>query len=166
MFPIFWPILWSVCWVLAIVTGVLAVRSRRAMLVGRIAVGVLMLLGGAVFNSVQLLSGNDYSGFADQAHVAWVASAWEAVVPANHVLLIGLLIVFEATVGVLILSGGPRTQLGYLGAIAFHLALWLFGWFLTVYCLLMVPALVLLLRAERRATHARIVEPRAAAPTG
>jgi hypothetical protein len=134
--------------------------------VGRIAVGVLMLLGGAVFNSVQLMSGNDYSGFADQAHFAWVASAWEAVVPSNHVLLIGLLIVFEATVGALILSGGPRTQLGYLGAIAFHLLLWLFGWFLTVYCLLMVPALVLLLRAERRASPARAVEAPTAAPIG
>ena len=166
MFPIFWPILWSACWALVIVTGVLAVRSRRAMYVGRIAVGGLMLLGGAVFNSIQLMSGNDYSGFADQAHFGWVASAWEAVVPANHVLLIGLLIVFEAAVGVLILSGGPRTQLGYLGAIAFHVALWLFGWFLTVYCLLMVPALVLLLRAERRATPTRTVEAQTAAPIG
>ena len=54
-------------------------------------------------------------------------------------------------VGVLILSGGRRTQLGLIGAIGFHLALWLFGWFVTIYCLIMLPALLLLLGAERRA---------------
>jgi hypothetical protein len=52
---------------------------------------------------------------------------------------------------VLILSGGRRAQLGLIGAIGFHVALWLFGWFVTIYCLIMLPALVLLLRAERRA---------------
>lgn len=164
MFPIIWPILWSVCWALAVVSGVLAIRSRRAMYVGRITVGVLMLLGGAVFNSIQLVSGNDYRDFADESYVAWVTSAWQAVVPPAHGVLIGLLIFFEAAVGVLILSGGPRTQLGYLGAIAFHLALWLFSWFLTVYCLLMVPALILLLLAERRATRARVIDREPAVP--
>jgi hypothetical protein len=52
---------------------------------------------------------------------------------------------------VLILSGGRRTQVGLIGAIGFHLALWLFGWFVTVYSLIMLPTLLLLLRAERRA---------------
>ena len=41
--------------------------------------------------------------------------------------------------------------MGLVGAIAFHLALWLFGWGMTVYVLIMVPALALLLRAERHA---------------
>lgn len=51
----------------------------------------------------------------------------------------------------MILSGGRRTQVGLVGAIGFHLALWLFGWGVTVYSVLMLPTLVLLLRAERRA---------------
>lgn len=59
--------------------------------------------------------------------------------------------VFEAVVDVLILSGGRRTQVGIVGAIAFHLAMCLFGWAVTIYALIMVPALALLLRAERRA---------------
>jgi hypothetical protein len=84
----------------------------------------------------------------------------ESVVPPNHLLLIGLLVAFEATVGLLVLSGGRRTQVGYVCTIGFHLALWLFGWFETVYCLVMLPALVLLLRAEQRATAA------ATAPAG
>jgi hypothetical protein len=127
-----------------------AIWRPRARYVGRVAVGMLMLLGGAVFNAVNLALG-DYAGFADQAHFGWVTAAWRAIVAPNQYLFIGLLVAFEAVVGVLILSGGRRAQLGLIGAIGFHVALWLFGWFVTIYCLIMLPALVLLLRAERRA---------------
>src|SRR3954452_24951794 len=58
MFTVIGPILWSACFLVAVVAAVLAGRSRRAMVVGRIAVGVLMLVGGAAFNAVQLLLGN------------------------------------------------------------------------------------------------------------
>ena len=144
-------IFWSVCVAAAIVAAVLANRSRRARYVGRVAVGLLMLAGGALFNAVNLATGGDYAGFADDAHFGWVTAAWHAVVAPNQLLFIGWLVVFEAAVGVLILSGSRRTQLGYVGAIGFHLALWLFGWFLTIYALVILPPLVLLLRAERRA---------------
>ena len=143
-------IFWVLCVATAIVASVLAIWRPRARYIGRVAVGVLMLLGGAVFNAVNLALG-DYAGFADQAHFGWVTDAWRAVVAPNQYLFIGLLVAFEAVVGVLILSGGRRTQLGLVGAIGFHLALWLFGWFVTIYALVMLPALVLLLRAERRA---------------
>ena len=144
-------IFWVACVATAIVASVLAIWSRRARYVGRIAVGVLMLLGGAAFNAVNLATGETYADFADQAHFGWVTSAWRAVVAPNHYLFIGLLVVFEAVVGVLILMGGRWTRLGLIGALGFHLALWLFGWGVTIYALLMVPALVLLLLAERRA---------------
>jgi hypothetical protein len=144
-------IFWVACVAPAIVASVLATWSRRARYIGRIAVGVLMLLGRAVFNAVNLAFGADYGDFADQAHFGWVTAAWRAMVAPNHYLFIGLLVAFEAVVGVLILSGGRRTQLGLIGAIGFHLALWLFGWGVSFYSLLMLPALVLLLRAERRA---------------
>ena len=143
-------IFWVLCVATAIVASVLAIWRPRARYIGRVAVGVLMLLGGAVFNAVNLALG-DYAGFADQAHFGWVTDAWRAIVAPNQYLFIGLLVAFEAVVGVLILSGGRRTQLGLVGAIGFHLALWLFGWFVTIYALVMLPALVLLLRAERRA---------------
>jgi hypothetical protein len=106
----------------AIVASVLATWSRRARYVGRIAVGILMLLGGAVSNAVNLALGGDYAGFADRAHFGWVTTAWRAVVAPNQLPAIGLLVAFEAVVGVLILSGGPRTQLGPVGAIGFHAA--------------------------------------------
>jgi hypothetical protein len=143
-------IFWVLCVATAIVASVLAIWRPRARYIGRVAVGVLMLLGGAVFNAVNLALG-DYAGFADQAHFGWVTDAWRAIVAPNQYLFIGLLVAFEALVGLLILSGGRTTQLGLTGAIGFHLALWLFGWFVTIYSLIMLPALVLLLRAERRA---------------
>ena len=42
---------------------------ERARYVARVATGVLMLFGGALFNAANLLvSGEDYASFADQAH--------------------------------------------------------------------------------------------------
>jgi len=144
------PIVWTACWLTTVVCAVLAARSPRAVRVGRIAVGVLMLVGGALFNAVTLAQDNDYADFADPSPFPWITRTWRAVVPPQHVVLIGLLVVFEAVVGLLLLSGGRRARLGYVCAIGFHLLLWLFGWFELGYCLLMLPALVLLLRAERR----------------
>ncbi|MGZ4571582.1 MAG: hypothetical protein ACXVYC_10985 [Blastococcus sp.] len=162
-------IVWLVCGVTAIVASVLAARSRRAMIVGRVAVGALMLVGGAVVNAAYLWFGlRDYTAFADPAHFRWVTDAWRAVVAPNQALFINLLIAFEAVVGILILSGGRRTQLGLVGAIGFHAALWLFGWIETVYVLVMLPPLVLLLLAERRAAKASAPggRPRKRVPAG
>ena len=140
-----------VCVATVIVASALTFRSRRARYVGRVAVGMLMLFGGAVFNAANLALGANYADFADHAHFDWVTNAWRTVVAPNQILFIGWLVAFEAAVGVLVLSGGWRTQLGLVGAIGFHLALWPFGWGVTLYSVLMLPALVLLLRAERRA---------------
>lgn len=148
---IFFMSLWVVCGIATIIAGLLASRSRRWTYVGRVAVGVLFLIGGALLHVINLVSDGDYTDFANPAHFGWVTDAWRAAVPPNQGLLIGLLALFEATVGVLILSGGRRTQLGYVGVIAFYLALWLFGWFETIWVVLMLPPMVLLLRAERRA---------------
>ena len=147
-------ILWVACGVATIIAGVLAGRSRRARYVGRAAVGVLFVFGGALLHVINLATGASYAGFADPAHFAWVMHAWRAVVAPNTVLFITLLAVFEAIVGALVLSGGRRTQLGYACVIGFYLALWLFGWIETVWCLIMLPPMLLLLRAERRAAAA------------
>jgi hypothetical protein len=149
-----WQILWLACGIATIVAAVLASRSRRARLIGRAATGVLFIVGGALLHVVNLATGVDYAGFADPAHFAWVTDTWRAVVGPNQVLFIGLLVVFEATVGVLTISGGRRTQLGLMGVIGFYLALWLFGWIETAWCVVMLPFMVLLLRAERRAATA------------
>ena len=156
-------VFWVACVATAIVASVLANLtrwpdwSRWARYAGRVAVGLLMILGGALFNGANLASGGDYAGFADQAHFGWVTAAWRAVVAPNQYLFIGLLVAFEAIVGVLILSGGRRTQVGLVAAIGFHMALWLFGWGVTIYVLIMLPVLVLLFRAERHAASVNAV---------
>lgn len=161
-----WQILWVVCGVVTVVASLLAHRSRRARYAGRGAVAVLFVIGGALLHVINLATGGDYADFADPAHFAWVTDAWRAVVAPNQVLFIGLLAVFEATVGVLTISGGRRTQLGLAGVIAFYLALWLFGWFETVWVIIMLPATYLLLRAERRAAQVAGVEHRPPADVG
>ncbi|HEX6054644.1 MAG TPA: hypothetical protein VFY98_02445 [Intrasporangium sp.] len=147
----FWPILWTVCGIVTIVAALLAGRSARWRHVGRAATGVLFLIGGALMHVITLATGGDYASFADPAHFQWVTDSWRAVVAPNQLFFIGLLIVFEATVGLLAISGGRRTQLGYLGIIAFYLLLWLFGPIETVFILVILVPMYLLLRAERRA---------------
>jgi uncharacterized membrane protein len=145
----FFITLWLVCAAVTVIAAVLAGRSRRARYVGRAAVGILFIVGGALLHVINLATGSNYSGFADPAFFGWITDAWQSVVVPNPVLFIGLLAVFEATVGVLSLSGGRRTQLGYAAVIGFYSVLWLFGpeiWFV----LIMLPAMLLLLRAERR----------------
>jgi hypothetical protein len=154
MDSVFWPIVWVACGVVTLAGAVLAHRGRRWRYVGRAGVGVLFLFGGALVHLLNLVTDGDYTEFADPAHFAWVTDAWRAIVAPNQLLFIGMLTVFEAAVGALVLSGGRRTQLGYAGVIAFYAALWIFGWFETVWVLAMLPLMVLLLRAERRATAA------------
>ena len=152
---LFMIILWLVCGAATVVAAPLAARSRQARSIGRAAVGVLFIFGGALLHVINLATGGDYAGFADPAHFAWVTHAWNAVVVPDHVLFIGLLAVFEVTAGVLAISGGRRTQLGCTRGIdRADLALWLFGWTETLWVLIMLPAMLLLLRAERRAAAA------------
>lgn len=153
-----WPILWSVCGLVTIVAAVLASRSDTWRHVGRGATAVLFVIGGALMHVVTLATGGDYAGFADPAHFQWTTDAWRAVVAPNQLFFIGLLIVFEAAVGLLTISGGRRTQVGLVAVIAFYSLLWLFGAIETIFVLVMLAPMWLLLRAERRA------EARAPAP--
>jgi uncharacterized membrane protein len=143
-------ILWLVLGSATLVAALRAGSSRRALYVGRGALGALFIGAGALVNTIYLASGADYSDFADAAHIAFVRDAWHSLVAPNQVVFIGLLIVFEATVGALILSGGRRSQVGLLGLIGMHVGLLAFGWVLSVWSIVMLAALVLLLRAERR----------------
>lgn len=158
--------LWLVCGIATIVAAVLARRSRAARFVGRAAVGVLFIFGGALLHIINLVSGANYAGFADPAFFSWVTATWQAVVVPNAVVFIGLLAVFEAAVGVLALVGGRWTQLGYAGVIAFYLLLWLFGWIELVWVIIMIVPMLALLRVERSAVTAGEVGPTPTADRG
>ena len=77
-------IFWVACVGTAIVASVLTIWSRRARYVGRIAVGVLMLLGGAAFNAVNLAFGANYADFADQAHFTRHFKARTGITPGQY----------------------------------------------------------------------------------
>jgi hypothetical protein len=148
------PVIWVAC-AIAVVTA--AVRSRRhssALWFGRVAVGVLYVGAGAVVNAIFLLRGDDYAKFADGAYIAFVRHTWRSLVVPNHDVWILLLILFELVVGVLAWSGGGRTQVAYVAAIAFHVALLSFGWGFYMWSLPMIWALSTLMRAERRSLSA------------
>lgn len=157
--PVYWLVFWSITEIVILVAAVLAWRSRPARYVGRVAVATLFLLGGALFNTLNLATGGDYTDFADGSYLAFVTDTWRSVVGPNQYLFIPLLIAFEVMVGVLVLIGGRATQLGLVAAIGFHLGLLFFGWEYYPFSIAMILAFVLLLRAERRQPAAAATAP-------
>jgi hypothetical protein len=145
--------MWVACAAVIFTAALRAKHSNRAARTGRLAVAVLYLAGGALVNAVFLATGEDYAEFADGAYIPFVRDTWRSLAVPNHDLFVTLLIVFEAAVGVLVLSGGKRTQLGLAAAVAFHVALLCFGWGFYLWSIPMIGALSLLLRAERQQDH-------------
>ena len=145
-------IAWLVLGAVALAASVRAGGSSRALSVGRVALGALFIGAGGLVNLFYLLAGTNYGTFADAAHLAFVRNTWHSVVAPRQALFIGLLIAYEITIGVLILSGGRRTELGLAGAIGMHLGLLVFGWVLTIWGVVMLVTFGLLLRAQRRLT--------------
>jgi hypothetical protein len=130
-------------------------RSVRALRWGLRGVCLLWLVAGAGVNAGILVSGSTYSGFADGADVAFVRETWESLVVPNHTWFIGLLIVFEATAGLLVLVPGLPRRLALMALIGFNLAVVSFSWFYVFWSVPMVVALGLLLRADRRSARDR-----------
>jgi len=148
MEKIMWLVLGGVVFVAALRAG----HSRRAMLMGRWALGVLFIVFGAAVNAIYLGLGTEYyATFADASPFPFVRDTWESLVVPHQGFFIGLLIIAETTTGALILTGGRWTQVGLMALIGFHIGQLAFGGVLWVWAPLMLVALVLLLRAERRA---------------
>lgn len=144
-------IAWLVLGVVVLVAALRADRSARARRVGEVAFAALFIGAGALVNTYYLLTGYAFEDFADGAHFAFVRDTWRVVVVPQATVWIGLLIAFEVTVGLLVLSGGRRAEVGLVAVIAMHLALPVFGWITTVWALVMLVAFGLLLRAEHHA---------------
>lgn len=142
------PILWMLLGITTFVAALRAQRSQQARMVARWALGALFVLAGAVINAWYLLTDVDYAGFADASYIPFVRETWQSVVAPNQFLFIGLLVVFEAAVGALVVMGGRRTRVALVAMMGFHVALLSFGWFFYAWSLPMLVALGLLLRAE------------------
>jgi hypothetical protein len=98
-----------------------------------------------------------YRHFADGALVPGLSAAWRSTFMA-HASVAGLLVAAgEATLALLLLGPWPWRRVGWIGAIAFHLALMCFGWGFWLWC---VPALALLVRgaaADRRPARSLVI---------
>ena len=141
--------LWLACAVVIIGAAIRSRHSQRAAAVGRQTVAALYLGAGALVNAIFLATGEDYRKFADGTYIAFVHHTWRDLVVPNHLVFISALIVFEAAVGLLVLSGGRRAEIGLSAAIAFHVALLSFGWGFFLWSIPMIAAFVQLLRANR-----------------
>lgn len=145
-------VMWLVMGGVAFVAALQAGHSRRAVYVGRWALGVLFVVFGAAVNAFYLAAGTGYyDDFAKPSPFAFVRDTWESLVLPHQGFFISLLIVAEATAGVLVLLGGRWTQIGLMALIAFHVGQLPFGGVLWIWAPLMLVTLTLLLRAERRA---------------
>ena len=96
-------------------------RPGRVARVGRLAFGVMFTGGAAIHVAIVVTGTETYRHFADTAFIPFVKQAWLSVFMPHAALLGLLLAAFELAVGLLILAGGPKTRLGLLAAIAFHL---------------------------------------------
>lgn len=94
--------------------GAASGHSRRALYVGRWALGVLLTAFGAAVNAIYLAAGTGYfEEFADPSPFQFVRDTWESLVLPCQGLLISLLITAEAAAGVLVSAedGGLRPGL-------------------------------------------------------
>ena len=147
-------IAWLVLTVVTLGAAVAAQWRPGALRVGRVALGIYYVLAGALVNLSYLITGASYASFADSAHAPFVRDTWHSLVAPHQAFFIGLLVAFEATVGVLVLMGGRAAELGMAGILAMQACLLLFGWVLTILAGVMLVAVALLLRAQRRSDRA------------
>src|SRR4051794_19765857 len=101
-------IAWLVLGGVAFVAALRAAHSRRAMYIGCWALGILFIGFGAAVNAVYLAAGSGhYDDFAKPSPFKFVRNTWESLVLPHQGYFISLLIIAEATPGVLLLI--PRT---------------------------------------------------------
>lgn len=145
-------VLWMGLGLLTLVSSVFAARYPRALQVGRFALGLLFLVGGALVNLLFLVGDTDFADFADDSPWAFITETWRSVVAPRQLLFIGLLIAFEAIVGALVLIGGRLAEIGMVAIMGFHVGLLFFAWYYWPWSALMLIAVGLLLRAQLRET--------------
>ena len=130
-----------------------ALRAGRSLSAFRLAVAAMAALflgGGAAVNAIYLALGKSYSHFADASSFEFVRSTWATLVVPREDLFITLLVVFEATVGVLLLVGGRSRRIALVSVAAFLIALLAFSWWYLLWTVPMVVACRLLFLADRQ----------------
>jgi hypothetical protein len=143
-------ITWLLLGLLVLGGALRAGRSLRAFRLAVAALAALFLGAGAAVNAAYLALGRSYSHFADASSFEFVRSTWASLVVPREDLFITLLVVFEATVGVLLLVGGRSRRLALISVMAFLVALLAFSWWYLLWTVPLVLACRLLLLADRQ----------------
>lgn len=115
-------------------------RGRRNRPGFSTAVGGFYLAAAGVNTGLAIGNAAVYRHFADHALFGFVRTGWAEIVMANPALWAVLLAAGEACLGITLLLGGTFARWGWVGVLAFHALLLLFGWGDWAYA---VPALVL-----------------------
>ena len=147
----------QICWITFGVATVgaclLSSRSRPAMLIAWVVVGMVMLVGAALLNTAYLVAGNENAVFMDASWSPWVTETWRAVVPPT---------LCADRPAHLVRGSGGRADRQWRAPDAARASMCdrvpprtlRVGWGVTLYTLAMLAGLVLLLGAERRAAGA------------
>lgn len=94
----------------------------------RFGVAALFLAAATVHVVLAATGGRAYGPFADDALFAFVNDAWHDVFMARPSVWALMIAAGEAALGLCLIRGGRPARWAYVGVIAFHLALMLFGW--------------------------------------
>lgn len=117
---------------------------------GRSLVGGLFLVMGGVHLGIVSVDPQTYDPFADHPLFPFVHDGWQSIVMAHPAFWGLCLMAGEITLGTLLLVGGRAARWGWIGVIAFHLLLMLFGFYFWVWCIPALALLVLLARQDLR----------------
>jgi hypothetical protein len=129
---------------------------------GPIVGGFYVTMGG-VHLGIVADDPETYRHFADGALFAFISDAWQDIF-MPHAAVFGLLLMAgEITLGTLLLIGGRCAKIGWIGVIAFHVALMLFGFGTWLWCIPALVVLVLLARRDNSVSWAQ--EPRSSTET-
>ena len=120
-------------------------RARLARRIRRF-VGCFYLMTAGINAGIALADAEAYRHFADASYLPLVTRMWNDVVMTRPALWGFLLAGGEIVLGSLLLSHGRAVQTGWVGVIAFHVLLMVFGFGIWLWS---VPVLLLLIPAAR-----------------
>ena len=104
-------------------------------------VGSLFIWASGIHVGIVAADSSFYRHFADAAVLPFVERSWHDIFMTSPVAWGLVLAAGELVLGLLLLMGGTSARLGWIGVIAFHVALVLFGWGFLLWSL---PALAFL----------------------
>ena len=120
-------------------------RATRAQRIRRFLGGFYLTMGG-INAGIVFADPRAYQHFADDAYLDFVTQLWRDIVMTSPALWGLLLAAGEIVLGALLLHGGPAARIGWVGVLAFHVLLMLFGPGTWLWC---IPALAVMVPAAR-----------------